>query len=111
MRGVCARARKPRGVREGCVAIRPPPHWLPTGLGKADCPGERGACGNVGYGGTRHPPRISKERVLETLHLRSYAPYFYPTIAGSRWTVDQCFEEAKGEVGLDQYAVRSGTGW
>ena len=32
-------------------------------------------------GCTRHPPRISKERVLETLHLRSYAPYFYPTLA------------------------------
>jgi SRSO17 transposase len=32
-------------------------------------------------------------------------------IAGSRWTVEQCFEEAKGEVGLDQYAVRSWTGW
>jgi SRSO17 transposase len=31
--------------------------------------------------------------------------------AGSRWTIDQCFEEAKGEVGLDQYAGRSGTGW
>ena len=25
--------------------------------------------------------------------------------------VEQCFEEAKGEVGLDQYEVRSWTGW
>src|SRR4029453_4586001 len=49
------------------------------GSGKPTVRDERGACGNVGYGGTRHPPRISKERVLETLHLRSYAPYFYPT--------------------------------
>jgi SRSO17 transposase len=32
-------------------------------------------------------------------------------VAGSRWTVERCFEEAKGEVGLDQYAVRSWTGW
>jgi SRSO17 transposase len=32
-------------------------------------------------------------------------------VAGSRWTVEQCFEEAKGEVGLDQYEVRSWTGW
>jgi SRSO17 transposase len=32
-------------------------------------------------------------------------------VAGRRWTVEQCFEEAKGEVGLDQYAVRSWTGW
>src|SRR5262249_43458223 len=32
-------------------------------------------------------------------------------VAGSRWTVARCFEEAKGDVGLDQYEVRSGTGW
>ena len=25
---------------------------------------------------------------------------------GARWTVEQCFEEAKGEVGLDEYEVR-----
>ena len=32
-------------------------------------------------------------------------------VAGGRWTVERCFEEAKGEVGLDQYEVRSWTGW
>jgi SRSO17 transposase len=32
-------------------------------------------------------------------------------VAGSRWTIERCFEEAKGEVGLDQYEVRSWTGW
>ena len=32
-------------------------------------------------------------------------------VAGSRWTVERCFEEAKGDVGLDQYEVRSWTGW
>jgi len=32
-------------------------------------------------------------------------------IAGSRWTIEQCFEEAKGEVGLDHYEVRSYNGW
>jgi len=32
-------------------------------------------------------------------------------VAGSRWTMEQGFAEAKGEVGLDRYAVRSGTGW
>lgn len=31
--------------------------------------------------------------------------------AGSRWTIEECFEMAKGEVGLDQYEVRSWTGW
>ena len=32
-------------------------------------------------------------------------------VAGMRWTVENCFETAKGEVGLDQYEVRSWTGW
>jgi SRSO17 transposase len=32
-------------------------------------------------------------------------------VAGSRWTVESSFEVAKGEVGLDQYEVRSWTAW
>jgi SRSO17 transposase len=32
-------------------------------------------------------------------------------VAGTRWTVEICFEAAKQEVGLDQYEVRSWTGW
>jgi SRSO17 transposase len=28
-------------------------------------------------------------------------------VAGSRWAIEECFEAAKGEVGLDQYEVRS----
>ena len=31
--------------------------------------------------------------------------------AGARWAIEECFESAKGEVGLDQYEVRSWTGW
>jgi SRSO17 transposase len=31
--------------------------------------------------------------------------------AGSRWSIEECFESGKGEVGLDQYEVRSYTGW
>lgn len=30
---------------------------------------------------------------------------------GARWTVEQCFEEAKEEVGLDEYELRSWHGW
>jgi hypothetical protein len=30
-------------------------------------------------------------------------------VAGTRWTIEECFEA--GEVGLDQYEVRSWTGW
>ena len=40
-------------------------------------------------------------------------------LAGTRWTIEECFEEAKGEslppakagVGLDQYEVRKWDGW
>ena len=32
-------------------------------------------------------------------------------VAGSRWAVEECIETGKGEVGLDQYEVRSWVGW
>jgi SRSO17 transposase len=32
-------------------------------------------------------------------------------VAGTRWTIECCFESAKGEVGLDEYEVRSWHGW
>jgi SRSO17 transposase len=32
-------------------------------------------------------------------------------VAGTRWAIESCFEAAKGEVGLDDYEVRSWTGW
>jgi len=32
-------------------------------------------------------------------------------VAGTRWTVEICFESAKGDVGLDHYEVRSWHGW
>jgi SRSO17 transposase len=32
-------------------------------------------------------------------------------VAGTRWQVEQAFELAKGEVGLDEYEVRTWVGW
>jgi len=32
-------------------------------------------------------------------------------VAGTRWTVEESIQTAKGEVGLDHYEVRSFTGW
>ena len=32
-------------------------------------------------------------------------------VAGMRWAVEECFELAKGDCGLDGYEVRSWTGW
>ena len=56
---------------------RSEPDW-----GKPTVRDRRGACGNVDHGGTRHPPRVSKERVLETLHLQLCAPQIYPDRSG-----------------------------
>jgi SRSO17 transposase len=55
----------------------------------------------------------------DTQALRAYvcfAPDGTPSeklveIAGTRWTVESCFAESKSEVGLDQYEVRSYSGW
>ncbi|ELB89477.1 putative transposase for insertion sequence element [Rhodococcus wratislaviensis IFP 2016] len=33
------------------------------------------------------------------------------TIAGSRWRVEECFQQAKNEAGLDQYQVRTYRAW
>jgi SRSO17 transposase len=32
-------------------------------------------------------------------------------VAGTRWAVEESFEQAKGEVGLDHYEVRRWPGW
>jgi SRSO17 transposase len=32
-------------------------------------------------------------------------------VAGARWAIEECFQTAKNEVGLDQYQVRRYDGW
>ncbi|WP_189249963.1 IS701 family transposase [Streptosporangium pseudovulgare] len=32
-------------------------------------------------------------------------------VAGSRWAIEECFQAAKNEAGMDHYQVRSYTGW
>jgi SRSO17 transposase len=32
-------------------------------------------------------------------------------VAGTRWAIEESFESAKGEVGLDHYEVRRWAGW
>ncbi|KOG49562.1 endonuclease DDE, partial [Streptomyces virginiae] len=32
-------------------------------------------------------------------------------VAGARWTVEECFQTAKGECGLDHYQVRLYHAW
>jgi hypothetical protein len=63
---------------------RPEPDW-----GNPTVRDRRGACGNVDHGGMRHPPRVSKERVLETLHLKLCAPQIYPDRDGLLGLLDR----------------------
>jgi SRSO17 transposase len=66
--------------------------------------------------------RRDVDKPLEALTLSNYdfflvhAPENTPLTAmveaaGGRWPVELCFESAKQEVGLDEYEVRSWTGW
>nr|WP_089206797.1 IS701 family transposase [Streptosporangium subroseum] len=52
----------------------------------------------------------------EQAFYRCYAPTPQPLlrlvrIAGIRWAVEESFQAAKGQVGLDHYRVRTWTGW
>jgi SRSO17 transposase len=62
---------------------------------------------------------LIRRRVSDPQELQAYvvfAPQDTPLevvarVAGVRWTLESCFEAAKSEVGLDDYEVRSWTGW
>jgi SRSO17 transposase len=62
---------------------------------------------------------LVRRRIREPRELQAYV-VFAPQdatlaevvrVAGTRWTIESCFEAAKSEVGLDHYEVRSWTGW
>ena len=36
---------------------------------------------------------------------------FFVWLSGLRWPIEQCFEEAKTELGMDHYEVRKYPGW
>jgi SRSO17 transposase len=60
--------------------------------------------------------RRSKSKTDEMKAYIAFAPADTPDlrlieVAGTRWTVETCFKESKGEVGLDQYEVRTYQGW
>jgi SRSO17 transposase len=60
--------------------------------------------------------RRSKSEHDEMKAYIAFAPFDTPDVrlvevAGTRWTVETCFKESKGEVGLDHYEVRSYDGW
>jgi SRSO17 transposase len=61
--------------------------------------------------------RRSIDEEPECAYYLCYAPSGKDTIealvrvAGQRWKIEQCFETAKGECGLDHYEVRHWRGW
>ncbi len=60
--------------------------------------------------------RRSVSDPTEVAYYRVFAPAGTPLdevvrAAGSRWAIEEGFERAKGEVGLDQYEVRGWTAW
>ena len=59
----------------------------------------------------RHPER-TEELAFYFIHCPTETPLGQVVCAvGSRWTIEEVFELAKGQVGLDQYEVRSWRGW
>ncbi|MCA1701329.1 MAG: IS701 family transposase [Actinobacteria bacterium] len=60
--------------------------------------------------------RCSVSDPQEIAYYRAYSPEGAPLsklakVAGVRWSIEECFERAKGEVGLDHYEVRRWEGW
>jgi len=107
----------------GVVKGLPADDWFEASCGD----GSKGArvydwqtldCGSVNGDGKRHTLlfRRSKSDPTEIRAYLCYAPADTPAqklveIAGVRWTVEMCFKESKGLVGLDQYEVRSYDSW
>jgi SRSO17 transposase len=60
--------------------------------------------------------RRSVDEPDELAYYLVYGPDGTPTTdlvrrCGHRWQIEECFAQAKGEVGLDQYEVRTWTAW
>ncbi|MDP9455987.1 MAG: hypothetical protein M3Q60_09385 [Actinomycetota bacterium] len=61
-------------------------------------------------------PRRSTDDPEDLGFYQAYGPEGTPTkelvgVCQDRWAVEQCFAEAKGEVGLDHYEVRRWDAW
>lgn len=115
----------PTGVKRGAAALvkrREAAHWQRRSAGD-------GAKGPRLYDGTRLELASAIEgwqhwllvrRSVSKPGERAYYRVFAPAgtsleemvrVAGARWSIEECIEAAKGEVGLDHYEVRSWTGW
>jgi SRSO17 transposase len=60
--------------------------------------------------------RRSRSDPTELAYFRAFGPQDTSIedlvrVAGMRWAIEECFEDAKGSVGLDQYEVRKWNAW
>ena len=60
--------------------------------------------------------RRKRSEPRELAYFRAFGPAATPPdelvrVAGTRWAIEASFEDAKGDVGLDQYEVRKWTAW
>src|SRR5262245_42364092 len=108
---------------ERLVAELPEDAWTPLSAGE----GSQGprwydwACLALPYAtaaGQAHwlLARRSRSDPTKLAYYRVYGPSDTPVtemvrVAGRRWTIEEGFEQAKGEVGLDQYEVRRYDAW
>lgn len=81
--------------------------WALVSLPEPEAPG-RGRCWLL--------MRRSIGDPTELAYYLAYGPKGTPAeelirVAGRRWRVEDCFEQAKGEVGLDEYEVRKWEAW
>jgi SRSO17 transposase len=65
---------------------------------------------------TRVGQRRSLSRPDEIAYYLGYAPLDVGVdelvrVAGARWAIEECFQAAKNECGLDEYEVRRYVGW
>jgi len=92
-----AGAKGPRVYDWGAVALSSPApagwqRWLVVRRNQSAAPKEK-----LAYFLVFAPAGTTLEEMVEVI--------------GSRWTIEQCFEVGKGEVGLADYEVRSWHGW
>ncbi len=60
----------------------------------------------------RRSPTDPTDRAYYLAHAPADTPLpILARVAAARWPVEQCFEEAKGETGLDHYEVRQWPSW
>jgi SRSO17 transposase len=112
------------GIRASTLAHRvPPSEWQPLSCGDGakgarlydwarvplDAPDQAGFAGWLLVRRSRSDP--SEQAYYWVFAPQDTALSTRVAVAGMRWTIETNFETAKGEVGLDQYEVRSWHGW